>query len=131
MRSGGGRIADHHVWLILSIIGTLGLAYLSLIRAPTIRIGPDVENRLMYFLAYLIYAVVVAMWRYTSKPRAFSWRGFVLVAGGTAIYGSLLEWLQLYFPHRDPDLLDGVCNAIGAICGSFLVFAIALRGGRQ
>jgi VanZ family protein len=115
-------------WLAMSIIGTVLLIYLSLVKAPTVRIGPDVENRVMHFLAYTVYTFAVAMWRLTSKPRRFRWAGYLAALFAGMAMGILLELLQIYFPGRDADVADGVSSILGAAAGASLT--LLMRGGR-
>jgi len=121
-------IANSSFWLVLLIIATLVLLYLSLIKAPTIRIGPDTQNRVMHFLAYFVYAGVVGMWRVTSKPGRTRWKIFLEASLPAAAYGTLLEWLQLYIPNRDSDPIDALCNIAGALIGGVVIsFLVAKK----
>ena len=106
-------ISNSRFSLVLLIIATLALVYLSLIKAPTIRIGTDTQNRVMHFLAYFVYGAITGMWRVTSKPGRTRWKIFLEASLPAAAYGTLLEWLQLYLPSRDSDPIDGLCNIGG------------------
>ncbi len=112
----------------MSIIGTMLLVYLSLVKAPTVRIGPDVENRVMHFLAYTVYAFAVAMWRLTSRPGKFRWTGYLMALFAGMAIGTVLELLQMYSPGRDADIGDGICNILGAAAGASLT--LLMRGRR-
>lgn len=111
-----------HFWLVLLIIGTLLLAYLSLFHAPTIKIGPDVRNRVVHFIAYFVYGATLAFWRLTLRPPDSLMRVFVGSFLPASAYGLLLEWLQMYLPLRDSDPFDGLCNVLGALAGVSVSF---------
>ncbi len=125
MHFSGRIIRTPGFWLALVIIGTILLAYLSLIKAPMIQIGPDVRNRFVHFLAYFVYALALACWRITSRPGNSGVRIFAGAFIPSAVYGLILEWLQMYLPHRDSDPFDGICNVLGALIG--VAVALALR----
>jgi len=112
-------MGDWRLWFWLFTALTLVIGYLSLVRAPTVRIGFDVRNRTVHFLAYFFYSAVVGMWRIivsgNKEVRSFGQAGFISV-----VYGTLLEWLQMYLPGRDSDPLDAIFNALGGITGAAL-----------
>jgi VanZ family protein len=108
-------------WLVLFVVGTILLAYLSLVKAPTVQIALDTRNRIVHFLAYLLYSAVLAMWRLTSRPGRNRRRLFIEASLPSAAYGILLEWAQAYLPHRDADPVDGLCNVLGAFAGALLL----------
>lgn len=109
-------------WLALVIIGTLLLAYLSLIHAPTIQIGPDVRNRVVHFIAYFVYGAILTFWRLTVRPPDSTARVFIGSFLPASAYGLILEWLQMYLPRRDSDPFDGLCNVLGAFAGVSVSF---------
>jgi VanZ family protein len=128
MPSVGNMMRDYRFWACMFVIATIVLAYLTLVRAPTIQIGPDVRNRTMHFLAYFTYGAVAAMWRITAKPVKSRWMHFLEASIPTAFYGVVLEWLQMYLPHRHTDPINGLCNLIGAFAGAAVVsFVLAER----
>ena len=120
-------ISNRRSWLVLLIIATLVLLYLSLIKAPTIRIGFDTRNWTMHFLAYFLYAGTIAMWRVTSKPGTASRVIFLQASLPGAAIGILLEWLQRYIPTRDSDPIDALCNITGAIIGGLVIAYFVAR----
>ena len=124
-------ISNSRFWLVLLIIATLTLLYLSLIKAPTIRIGPDTQNRVMHFLAYFVYSALAVMWRVTSRPGGTRWVIFLEASPPAAALGVLLEWLQLYIPNRDSDPIDAFCNIAGALIGGFVIGFLARRNRRS
>jgi len=109
-------------WFTLFIIGTLLLAYLSLIHAPTIKIGPDVRNRAVHFIAYFVYGAILTFWRLTLRPPDSHARVFIESFLPASAYGIILEWLQMYLPLRDSDPFDGLCNVLGAFAGVSVSF---------
>ena len=109
------------IWAIMFICATLALAYLTLVSTPNIQIGPDVRNRTAHFFAYLIYSGVGVVWRKKVNPNLAKITIFTQTGITTAAYGAFLEWMQFYLPHREADLIDGICNITGAFIGSILI----------
>ncbi len=112
-------LRDRRTWLYAFIALTVIIGYLSLVKAPTVRIGLDVRNRTMHFLAYFIYSTVIAMWRNFTNGEEGKLRSFGQAGVVSVVYGSVLEWLQMYIPGRDSDPVDAVFNAMGGIVGAW------------
>ena len=94
------------------------LAVLSLLPARAmVRTGlPGVVE---HFVAYAGSAAI-AMAGYGAS------RGSIQVIGGFWVYAAILEYLQRFFPGRNPTIADFVGSAIGAMCGC-LGIALVLR----
>ena len=115
-----GIIHDRRTWFYLFILLTIAIGYLSLIKAPTVQIAFDVRNRTMHFLAYFVYSLVIGMWRSIVNGEKKRVTSFTQASIIPVVYGSLLEWLQMYLPGRDADPVDGLFNILGGITGAAL-----------
>jgi VanZ family protein len=113
-----GIIHNRRTWLYLFIALTIAIDYLSLIKTPTVQIAFDVRNRTVHFLAYFVYSFIIGMWhsivnRESKRMRSFAEAGVISI-----LYGSTLEWLQMYLPLRDSDPVDATFNILGGITGA-------------
>jgi len=111
-------LRSHRVTLFISllVLGTAGIATLSLIRSPGRFYFFAHQDKLGHFIAYLVLAWLAARaFAVYSSRRPFLLLVAFLYAG---FIGTLLEFLQpLLTRSRQGELLDLVANLVGALCG--------------
>jgi hypothetical protein len=86
--------------------------------------GPLGLDKVAHFAGYAGLAVLTCM----VLLRGERWwrRGALAVLVGLMAYGILDELLQIPIPHRTADLLDWICDALGAAAG-IIVFRVMQR----
>ena len=100
-------------WCCVLVLGVLSL----LPAQEMVRTG--LPGRVEHIIAYAGSAAI-AMAGYGAS------RGSIQVIGGFWVYAAILEYLQRFFPGRNPTIADFVGSAIGAMCGC-LGIALVLR----
>jgi VanZ family protein len=96
----------------------VGLIFLlsSLSRRP-FSILNFVSDKLLHFIEYALLAALAARAVY-SLPKPSTWWVVLLITFfAVAILGTLDELYQSTIPHRTPEVLDWVADAIGGLLG--------------
>jgi VanZ family protein len=81
-----------------------------------------INDKLLHFLAYSVLASVPAL----RKSRSTA----LLVSAGLVGMGGLMEILQLFVPGRSCELLDGLADLGGVLCGFLVMSGLADGWGR-
>ncbi len=110
-------------WLVLAIIYTILLIYLTLSNAN--QVLPEVEwqfsDKAYHFIAFVILAVLWGIVA-TKSPNAFDLKKAFC---STLIFGIVLELLQQWInPVRTTELLDLMANCAGVCVGTIVVALI-------
>ncbi|MGD2184775.1 MAG: VanZ family protein [Desulfobacterales bacterium] len=85
---------------------------------------PDVQflDKILHFVAYGLLGVLFFR-AYLTLPLKDSKNLLILISIGSAtLYGVSDEIHQYFVPFREADLMDGVANMIGSICGVYFYF---------
>ncbi|QQG39951.1 MAG: VanZ family protein [Candidatus Aenigmatarchaeota archaeon] len=67
-------------------------------------------DKIAHFALFFIFAFLAARIR-----GARTWENYLLIIAAAVAYGGLIEYLQLYVPGRESDMLDIVADALGAL----------------
>lgn len=79
-------------------------------------------DKLQHLLAYAWLAFIPAL--LYGQAKLFP----ILIA--TALWGVVLESIQIFVPYRDPSFGDVAANTIGVVLGTFLGVKVVKRVGR-
>lgn len=108
---------------ILAISWMATIYYLSSHPMPEIDLGFSAQDKLVHILGYgLLGALLLGAmpWRENGyRPRHVVFA--VLLA---TLYGLTDEWHQAYVPGRSSDALDMLADAVGAMLGSGMLWAL-------
>lgn len=100
--------------------------YLSSHPMPDIDLGFSAQDKLVHILGYGLLGVLLlgAMpWR----EGGYCLRHVLLAALLATLYGLTDEWHQSFVPGRNSDVLDVVADAVGALLGSGILWALTRR----
>ncbi|HEY9198606.1 MAG TPA: VanZ family protein [Gammaproteobacteria bacterium] len=110
----------------LAVLWMGTIYYLSSHPMPEIDLGFSAQDKLVHLLAYgLLGALLLGAFR--LRPGGYMLRQIALAALIATLYGLTDEWHQSFVPGRNSDALDVVADAVGALLGSTLLWALARR----
>lgn len=117
------------VRLLSGALATLWMAtiyYLSSHPMPEIDLGFSAQDKLVHLLGYGLLGLLLLG---TRRPYAdgYSMRQVASAALLATLYGLTDEWHQSFVPGRNSDTLDVVADAVGALFGSTLLWALTRR----
>ncbi len=103
---------------ILATLGWMGVIFLISARSTVPQppgLTPAITSNLGHFSVYFVLAITV--WWALGGFGLDGRRRWLLAFGLTVLYGLSDEWHQSFVPGRQPDVLDVMVDALGAICG--------------
>ena len=112
--------------LLLAVITTIIIAYLSLSATPKIKLGLGIKSADKY-LHFIAYFGLASIWYFALKDRInkLVFKFFVPLA--LILYGIILEGLQSGLTtYRTGDVYDAIANATGVLV-ALLVFGRILK----
>lgn len=102
--------------LAISILITLAIAYLSLVKVPVVPYEVSNLDKIQHGFAYFVLTI---SWLFTIKETFLKHQYIVIVS--CVFYGIILEVLQSTLTSlRTGDLLDVLANSIGVTVGFFI-----------
>ncbi len=79
-------------------------------------------DKFVHFLLFLVFAILffisIAAVLFPGNAKYLPWIATAIISIG---FGILIEFFQKYIPGRDPDILDVLADALGALFGIVLV----------
>lgn len=87
-------------------------------------------DKAVHFVMYAILAILCA-WSLRAYLH-YSWRRILGISFlMTTLYGFLTEFIQMFVPTRDAELLDLVSNMAGALAGAWIAYFIMGSSSRD
>ena len=100
--------------------------YLSSHPMPDIDLGFSAQDKLVHILGYgLLGALLLGTMPWHES--GYRPRHIVFAALLATLYGLTDEWHQSFVPGRNSDVLDVVADAVGALLGSGILWALTRR----
>lgn len=107
----------------LAALWMAAIYYLSSHPMPEIDLGFSAQDKLIHLLGYgLLGALLLGAFR--LRPGGYTLRQIALATLIATLYGVTDEWHQSFVPGRNSDALDVIADAVGALFGSTLLWAL-------
>lgn len=102
-----------------ALITALAILYLAIVPLPEPPVQVPLSDKISHMAAFLVLGILAAL-PFRRTQRRFFWTILLPL-----LYGAGIEFIQSFLPNRQPELLDFVADAIGAIFAHLIVVLIA------